>query len=510
MKAAAAASPPRACARLAERSSSAAICSSGPAALVGHVPGPPIGIRRGVRDLRQRRVHLVPVPSGCRPVGRRSHQRMTELHLYTELDQAGLHRRGRGLDREAEPAGRPPDQHRVAGRIGRRQQQQPPGRGRQRVQLPPEAVLDPDRQPGRGRQPEAPGQLHRRQHPRQLQQRQRVALGLGDDQVADPRVQRPRHREIQQRPRVVVAQTFDLEFRQPGQLLPGNPGRQHQTDPIGGQPPRHEAQRLRRGVIEPLFVVDHADQRPLRGHLGQQAEHGEPDQEPVRRRPRAHPERGQQRIVLRLRQPIDVVQERRTELVQPGEGQLHLRLDTRRVRNPETLGAVEQILHQRGLAHTRIAAHHQRPALPGPDGLEEPVEHLALDATVRQPCRASSNSGIRSHLIGARPAPGRRPRRCGSPGAAACCERFPFRRNRRERSPGPPRWPTPRPERPRTVSRAARHAGLRRRTNAQERARHVARPPVTLPLPRFRRPAKRDNPDKFRELAGLLNDRTRK
>jgi hypothetical protein len=59
------------------------------------------------------------------------------------------------------PPGRPPHQHRIAGRIGRRQLHQPPGLRRQGLQLPPEALLNPPIQ--RATEPEAARQLRRRQ-----------------------------------------------------------------------------------------------------------------------------------------------------------------------------------------------------------------------------------------------------------------------------------------------------------------------------------------------------------
>ena len=86
---------------------------------------------------------------------------------------------------------------------------------------------------------------------------------------------------------------------------PGLAGREHQPDRVGRQPPRHEPQRLRRRLVQPLLVVDHADQRPLPGHLRQQAQHGQPDQEPVRRRAGGQAERGPQRIALRRRQLLE-------------------------------------------------------------------------------------------------------------------------------------------------------------------------------------------------------------
>jgi hypothetical protein len=46
-----------------------------------------------------------------------------------------------------------------------------------------------------------------------------------------------------------------------------------------------------RWVVQPLLVVHQADQWVLLGHVGQQAQHSQPDQEAVRRRPRAKAER---------------------------------------------------------------------------------------------------------------------------------------------------------------------------------------------------------------------------
>ena len=94
-----------------------------------------------------------------------------------------------------------------------------------------------------------------------------LPAGLGDDQVADPRVQRPGQRRVQQRPRVIVPQPVDFQLGQPGQLRARLAGREHQPDRVGRQPPRREPQRLRRGPVQPLLVVDQADQRAFPGHL---------------------------------------------------------------------------------------------------------------------------------------------------------------------------------------------------------------------------------------------------
>ena len=256
---------------------------------LGPVPGPQVRFGHRVGDLGQRPVHLLPVLDRRGPVDRRAQQRVPEPHLGLELHQAGLDRRGGRLRPDAQPLGRPPHQRQLAVRLGRGQQQQPPGLVRQGVQLPPEADLDPPREPGAGqctRQAEPAGQLRRGQPPGQLKQRQRVALGLGHDQVPHPGVQRPAQRRVQQRPGLVVGQALDVQFRQSGQRVARLAGREHQADRIGGQPPGGEAQGLRRRLVQPRRVVDHADQRALPGHVAEQAEHGQPDQEPVRRRSR--------------------------------------------------------------------------------------------------------------------------------------------------------------------------------------------------------------------------------
>ena len=134
-------------------------------------------------------------------------------------------------------------------------------------------------------EPEPARQLRRRQPPHQLQQRQRVAARLADDLVADPRVQRPGEHRVQQRARIALAQTLDHELRQSRQLVARSASREHQADRFRLQAARNEREDLRRGAIEPLLVIHHADQRLLLGHVGEQAQDGQADEEAIRRRP---------------------------------------------------------------------------------------------------------------------------------------------------------------------------------------------------------------------------------
>jgi hypothetical protein len=159
-----------------------------------------------------------------------------------------------------------------------------------------------------------------------------------------------------------------------------------------------ESQGLRGRAIEPLLVVNQADQRLLRRHVGQQAQDGQADQEPVRCRPGADAERRPQRITLRSRQLIEVIEHRRAQLLQSGERQLHLRLDAGRARHPAAGRLAGGVVQQGRLADARLAGHHQRPALARPDIVQQLVQHAAFAAPACQPGSASSRREPRTGL----------------------------------------------------------------------------------------------------------------
>ena len=79
--------------------------------------------------------------------------------------------------------------------------------------------------------------------------------------------------------------------RQPLELITRITRREHKRDRLRQQPPRHEHERLRRGPIKPVRVINHTQKRLLRGRLREQAQHRQPHQKPIRRVPRTQPER---------------------------------------------------------------------------------------------------------------------------------------------------------------------------------------------------------------------------
>ena len=106
----------------------------------------------------------------------------------------------------------------------------------------------------------------------------------------------PGQRRLQQLPRIVLGQALHDELGQPGHVLARDPRCEYQAYRVGRQPTGREPQRLRRGVVQPLLVIHHADQRAFPRRLRQQAQHGQAHQEQVRDWAGAEAERGPQRL----------------------------------------------------------------------------------------------------------------------------------------------------------------------------------------------------------------------
>jgi len=152
-----------------------------------------------------------------------------------------------------------------------------------------------------------------------------------------------------------------------------------------------------------MLVIDQADQRLLPGRVGQQAQHGQADQEPVRGGPGAQAERCLQRRTLRTRQPVQVIQKRLAQLLQPGERQLHLGLHARGTDHPAARGVPGHVVQQRRLAHPRLARQNQRPALARPDRTDQPVKETEFAAPAPQLHNAAPARRRCHHLTGTSP-----------------------------------------------------------------------------------------------------------
>jgi len=136
-----------------------------------------------------------------------------------------------------------------------------------------------------------------------------------------------------------------------------------------------------------MSVLHETEQRPLLGGRGQQAEHREADQEPVRDVTRCEAQGDVQRVLLELRDRVELVEHRRAELMDPGERELHLRLDAGDLRHTESRGMTSCVPDQRRLSDARLAADDQNAALTLADVCQHPVEGFTLAGPVEEPGR---------------------------------------------------------------------------------------------------------------------------
>ena len=174
-------------------------------------------------------------------------------------------------------------------------------------------------------------------------------------------------------------------------------GREYHRDTFCLETARDEREDLSRGAIEPLLVVDHAEQWLLLCHVREEAQDRQGDREPVRRRLGTHAERRPQRVALGRRQLLEALQHRRQQLMQAGVGELHLRLDAGGAHHTAARRSVDQVLQQRGLAHARFAPQHQGPALTRANGVDEPVEQLQFVAPGLQLSGTGSHGSVSEH-----------------------------------------------------------------------------------------------------------------
>ena len=153
----------------AERSSSAATSSSGAAAACARCQARRSGSSSRIGRLRQRAVGLASLARLRRAVDRRAHERMPERHRASSASRPSDSTASAAVSGIPSRSRRAPHERRVAERLRRGQEQQPPRVARQRRQPSPEALLDPGGQRQRRRQAEAAGELRRRQPARKLQ-----------------------------------------------------------------------------------------------------------------------------------------------------------------------------------------------------------------------------------------------------------------------------------------------------------------------------------------------------
>ena len=355
------------------------------------MPGAAVRVGLAIGRLRQGRMGGAALLHPRRSIDRRARTGVAEddsLSNRQQLVAVGLDVGSR--DRHPERPGRAEQQHRIADRFSGRDHQRKPRVLWEPLESPDEALFDPPCETAGVEHAEAVRQLVRAQPARKLEQGERIPAGLGDDPIADVHVELERHRHAQERASVALVQPAHLQFGKVPERLVGDANREHHADPIGLQAAGHERERRCGRLVPPTGIVDHAQQRAPGRRLRQQPEHREPDDEPVRRDAGAHPKDGLQRAALRVRQPLEPIEQRRAQLMQAGIGELHLGLHPRRPQDGHIRRHPDQVVEQRRLADPRVPPHYQRAALSPPnisDQLVQPSTLLNPPTQVHPPVR---------------------------------------------------------------------------------------------------------------------------
>jgi hypothetical protein len=164
----------------------------------------------------------------------------------------------------------------------------------------------------------------------------------------------------------------------PRSASPNLPGAEHDRDPLGREAASRKPEDLCGRAIEPLGVIDQAEEAARSRRLGEESENRERDEEPVGNWPAAEPERDVERLALRERQTLPKIQDRRTELLDSGKRELHLAFDPCGTDNSHGRGPLHRVVEERRLADSGLAVDDERAAVAVACGLHQPVQGRSL------------------------------------------------------------------------------------------------------------------------------------
>ena len=247
----------------------------------GTVPRAPVGVGVAVEGGGQGLVGRPALGEAGRAVDSRAQERMAEAHPRTiGRQQPGALDRIERVGPDADALGGAQQRPHLAAVVGRREQEHPSRVVGQRRHAGHEGLLDAlvERQvePQRG----AAGQLVVGEGGGQLEQGERVAARDADELLAHDRGQGA----VEERRRFGAAQPREPQLGQPRRLeMPrvALARADEHADRIGLQAAGDEDERVGRRPVEPVRVVDDAQQRLLVGRRGEQAQDGHRHQEAV-------------------------------------------------------------------------------------------------------------------------------------------------------------------------------------------------------------------------------------
>lgn len=358
--------------------------------------GVAIGLEAWIGRLGEGGMHAPPFGGRHRIVDRRSNQRMSKRNWRPHHDELLCFRFQHCLLIEAEGPGGAPQYDRIRGRFRRGQAQEGLRCDGKVIHLAQEVVLKPltDRQRladgRRAVQPVADG------FECQLENRQRVSLRLMQ-QALRVGIAEPIGMDAgEQGSRIICVQPPEPDFRDAGKIhraLRRLAKREEHGQAFRVQAAGDEGECLSGLEVEPLCVVDDAEQRLLLGGACKQREGGEGDLKPLRCWAHSKAEGHAQRIALWRGKPINARQEWNDQLVEAGKADVGFGLDAKSPGDSEITGCVDGVIKECGLSDSGLAADDQRTTRATANGFQEGVNRGQLANTPNQLAR-SHNSAL--------------------------------------------------------------------------------------------------------------------
>jgi hypothetical protein len=159
---------------------------------------------------------------------------------------------------------------------------------------------------------------------------------------------------------------------------------ENDTDSLSHEAPSDKRKRQGRRVIKPLSVIDNTQQGSFLADVREQTQHAQPDKKPIRGCADAQSEHDLERLALRDWKTAEPIEERRAQLVQTGESELHLGFHPRALDDGQIRRRADGVLEQGRLPDPSLASQHQHPAPAGSHVAEQRVESVALAAPTEQ------------------------------------------------------------------------------------------------------------------------------
>jgi hypothetical protein len=211
---------------------------------------------------------------------------MAEDDSWREFQKAvSFNRASCGLV-ESEVLGGTPQEFGIAGRLGCGEQEYPSGGCWEPRYPSQETCFNPTRNWDRRwpRQCESPCELGRRQTTRKLKQGKRVAVCFRKNSLKNLTVKRIWKGQAQEGASGGHIETIDGQAWQPVEIAGDGSSAKQECDGFRGQSTSRDSERLSRALVEPLCIVNDAQDRSGDSQLGYQAKEREPYDQSVGRR----------------------------------------------------------------------------------------------------------------------------------------------------------------------------------------------------------------------------------